>query len=371
MAALVIQNNERFSCLGEQLFAIRTAAETFGHRVDPRLTEIQRRAASISQPAGASEQIPSDGGFLVAPEYTAGILERVYQTGELIRRFTKFPTKTNALAYRQFAETARTTGSRLGGLQVYRQNEAQSLQVLTGSALAQKPTVALNTLTLKKYTGLMYCTDELDMDSNAFGTWATYAYSTELAFCLELDAVQGTGAGELAGVLNSNALVTAPSQFGQPAHGIIAQNAIDMAASLWAASRTGNKAIWLYNQNLGPTLWTLTITVGNAGSELPLWSFQSADNDYDRLCGIPAVPSEYCSAPGTLGDIVLADWSRYAIAFKDPMIRGEVSIHVEWLTNQSAFRWIMRVDGGTIDIAPVTPLFGSQATSPFVSLAAR
>lgn len=369
MAALAeVPREERFQNLGEQLLAVKQAAETGGRVMDRRLDLIQRRA-SFQTPAGASEMVPSDGGFLVQPDFSQQLVKRVYDTGMLLKRMLKFQVKSSALAFPQIAETSRVQGSRLGGVQVYRENEAQSIQIISPGVHSQKPTFSLSTIQMSKYTGLLYATDELAMDTAAFGTWAEYCYSLEMAFQLEQDAVLGTGAGELQGIINSPALITVPAQVGQPAAGIVYLNVLDMVASLWSASKNANSAIWLYNQALLPTFMALTIPVDGGGSYLPLWQFQSGPDNPDRLAGIPAFASEYCSAPGTVGDIILCDFGRYALGTRE--MRADSSIHVLWSTDQQCFRWIWRVGGQLIDLAPVLSAHGSFYTSTAITLAAR
>lgn len=356
-----------FRNLGDQLMCVRAAA--MSGRPDPRLLQVEHRA-SIA-PAGASEMVPSDGGFLVAPEFSRDIMRRVYDTGQIFRRCMGMPiTVGNSLKIPQFSETSRATGSRLGGLQVYSQNEAESLEVITGT-YSQKPTFELSEFTAKKITGLLFLTDELARDTDAFNTWASYAFSQELMFTLENQIVNGTGAGQCLGLLNSPALVTVPKQIGQPGASINGDNVIDMTAHLWAASR-GN-AMFLYNQQALRSLGTLALNTGSA--QVLLWHFAEDESQPDTLCGIPAYPSEYCQVPGTPGDIILADFSRYIVATRE--MRADMSIHVLFLTDQDAFKFVLRVDGAPIDQAPVKPLNATQGsppdffTSPFVALAAR
>jgi HK97 family phage major capsid protein len=80
--------------------------------------------------------------------------------------------------------------------------------------------------------------------------------------------------------------------------------------------------------------------------------------------------SEYCPTPGTPGDIILCDFSRYIVAMRE-QLRADLSIHVKFLTDEQAFRFVMRVNGTPIDTRPLTPLYGTQATSSFVALAQR
>ena len=71
-----------------------------------------------------------------------------------------------------------------------------------------------------------------------------------------------------------------------------------------------------------------------------------------------------------MGDIGLFDLSRYLIADKGP-IQTAASIHVKFLTDEMAFRWVLRVDGQPIPNSPITPYKGAQTLSPFVALQTR
>ncbi len=349
------QGEAPFRTLGEQLQCVAQAGANPWREPDPRLLQVRAQAA------GGSEKVPSDGGFLVDPQFSRQIVERMYQVGEIYRRCLEIPITTNGLKFPQFAETSRVNGSRLGGVQCFTEDEAVAL-------VATKPSFELSELVPKKITGLLYVTDELSMDSEALATWATYAFSLELMFTLENLIINGTGAGQVLGVMNAPALKSVAIQTGQATGGVVNQNIIDMLSSLWAPSR--KTAIWLYNKGLLDSLLKLSTIVGAAGSQSNLWQFQLDDAGSDRLGGIPIFPCEYCQAPGTSGDVLLADFSRYLIAMREKL-RGEVSIHVLFTSDQSVFKFVMRCNGQPIDLAPVTPLHGSVQTSPFVSLASR
>ncbi len=219
-----------------------------------------------------------------------------------------------------------------------------------------------------KLTGLLYLTSELSQDSNAFGTWATYAFSQELLFTLETQIVSGTGAGQCLGIVSAPAAVIVPKETGQAASSVLSGNITQMLQALWGPSE-GN-AVWLYHSELLPQLSQLSTLVGDGGSESRMWQWRTGSDDYNRLCGIPALRSEYCAAPGQQGDLILADFSRYVVAMRE-MVRADISIHVLFLSDQQAFRFIMRVDGQPLDHTPITPANGTIATSPFVVLGPR
>jgi HK97 family phage major capsid protein len=66
---------------------------------------------------------------------------------------------------------------------------------------------------------------------------------------------------------------------------------------------------------------------------------------------------------------MLCDFSRYALAMRE--VRADVSMHVQFLADQAAFRVVMRVDGQPIDARPITPFNGTNTVSPFVCIAQR
>ncbi len=343
-----------FETLGEQLSAVHKYGTT--RYADPRLLDLNRRGAA----AGASEKVPSDGGFAVAPGFARALVERLYMTGDILGRCARMPMTRNSLKFPQVSETSRAPGSRLGGVEAFWQDEAVT-------AIATKPAFELSEMVAKKITCLIKVTDELALDSAALDTWVNYCFAQESTFKLEAAIINGTGAGMPQGIRYSPATVTVAKEVGQAAATVVNANVQKMLGALWAAGWTN--AVWLYNQDLLPQLSGLTTVVGTAGSQSNSWQWSSVTGEPNRLCGIPAYPSEYCQAPGTAGDLILADFSRYAVGFREQ--RTDASIHVLFESDQSVFKFVLRVDGQTIDQAPVTPEHGSAATSPFVVLGAR
>jgi HK97 family phage major capsid protein len=361
------RNDGGFRSLGEQLLAIKAAGEAIDYpvglqdRVDPRLRAIERRAAA----AGNSEAVPSDGGFLVAPFFVQNILRRMYRTGEIFSRCMELPItdpSRNAVRFPMIDEQSRANGSRWGGVYTYWQNEADA-------AITTKPKFKACELKAEKLTGLLYLTDELANDSAALSKWASVAFSSEMLFNLENCIVNGSGLAKPQGLVGAPGTIVIAKQSGQAAATVVPLNIVQMASQLWSASRPN--AIWLYNQQLLPQLMTLSLAVGTGGSEARLFHYCSDDSGYDYLAGIPAIPSEYCQVPGTPGDLILADFSRYVLAMRDDSPQAAVSIHVKFLTDEVAFRFTWRINGMPVDAVPITVLNGSLTVAPMLVLAAR
>lgn len=357
-----------FATFGEQLVAIRQQEEKRerGYAdVDPRLIEVQRRGAA----AGASEMVPADGGFLVQPEFSRELVRRMYNTGQILQRCTEMPITAphaNAIRFPQFDETSRANGSRLGGVQAYWENEAFSM-----SSLTTKPKFQSTELVAEKLTCICPLTNELLVDSGALDAWAQWAFTEEMKFKLEQAIISGTGAGQAQGITNSPALISIAPEAGQGTATILSQNVVKMLGRFWPPSH--RSAIFLYNPELLPTLSQLYLVVSGGGSISNLWKFGNADNQFNSLAGFPAFPSEYCSPTGTAGDLILADFTRYVVAMRKN-ITTDVSIHLRFLTDETAFKVTMRVGGATIDKAPVIPYSASPPTdtqSSFIVLQNR
>jgi HK97 family phage major capsid protein len=343
-------SSQDFDNFGDFLFSVRNEALNLG--IDPRL---QQRAA----PAGGGEQVPSDGGFLVPPRFSQELIERVY-LDEVIKRCLGIPISSGSgLVYPTFMETSRANGSRFGGVEAYWVDEADT-------ATATKPKFGRGELTFKKLIGLVYLTDELFQDTRALTIFGSMLFAKEMAFRLTDAIVNGDGLGKPMGVLASGAMIQVAKVPGQATASVVSQNIVDVWSRCWAASRAN--AIWLVHADAEKAIITESVAVGTAGSALPLYQFTDADKP-NTILGRPCIAIEQAQVPGTVGDVMLVDLSRYLLATRS--YAQDVSIHVKFLTDEVAFRFVLRVDGQPIDQLPVTPFTGTSTVSPFVCIAAR
>lgn len=357
----VINPVKEFRTFGEQLTAVIRAGRT--GEIDPRLLSL--RAVS-----GASELVPSDGGFLVQTDFASEIMQRSYEMGQVLSRCRRIPIGANSNGLKLLAvdETSRATGSRWGGVQVYRATEGDALT-------SKKPKFRQMELSLKKLTGLAYATDELLQDSTALEAIFSQAFQEELTFAIEDEIINGTGGGSMLGVMNSACLVTISAEGSQVATTFVAENAMKMWARLW--SRSQPNAVWYINQDVLPQLWQMNVKIKNvAGSEnvggMPVYvqGGTIAGQPYSTLFGRPVIPIEYCQTLGTKGDVILADMSQYVVIDKGG-VQAASSMHVRFLNDEQTFRWVVRNDGQPTWNAALTPYKGSNTLSPFVCVAAR
>lgn len=348
-------NENKFSSLGEMAIAVRQATIP-GGSVDNRL----RVNASAS---GMSESVPSDGGFLVEQEMAQTIFERAYSTGAILNRCSSIPIGPgrNGIKIPAVDEASRATGSRWGGIRAYWEGEADQI---TGS----KPKFSPIEMILKKLTALVYATDDLLDDAVALESFLMQRVPLEINFRTEDALVNGSGAGQPLGILNSNSLVTVAKETGQAVDTIIFENIAKMWSRCWAPSR--QNAVWLINQDCEPQLNGMTLSVGTGGVPVYLPPGGLSQSPYAALYSRPVIPVEYCPTLGDLGDIILGDFSQYQVINKGD-IKTASSIHLRFDYNETAFRFVFRFDGQPLWKSALTPYKGSNTLSPFVALAAR
>lgn len=338
-----------FKSLGEQLRAVVNASSPGSRQIDPRLVE--SRVAT-----GLGETVPADGGFLVQTDFSTELLKRAYETGILASRVKKIPISANAdsLKINAIAESSRANGSRWGGIQIYWAAEAATVT-------AKKPKFRQMELKLNKLMGLCYATDELIKDAAALESVITQAFAEEFGFVIDDSIMNGTGAGQPLGFMNSNAIVTITRDT------TVTVKFADITA-MWARMYAPSRAnsIWIINQIVEPKLFGMTLT-DYVPAYMPPGGLSVSP--YGTLMGRPVIPIEQCPTVGTTGDIALVDLSQYVMIEKGGLETAS-SIHVQFLYDEQVFRFIYRCDGQPIWDTTLTPKAGSTL-SPFVVLSTK
>mgnify|MGYP000051673374 CR=1 FL=1 len=334
---------------------LRAVARDSRHHVrDPLLIE-----ASL----GGNETVGEDGGFMVEKDINDALLTRTFEMSTIAQKVRRIPisAKSNGIKINALKDNSRATGSRWGGVQAYWIGEGESMT-------PTRPRFRQMNLQLKKLSGLMYATDEMLQDSTALAAVMSMAFPSEFAFMVDDAIFEGAGGATPLGFMNANMKVSVAKETGQAAATIVYENILKMFARLPA--RSVASAEWWINQNVLPQMMALHQIIGTGGVPVYLPPGGLSGSPYGTLLGRPVIPIEYCSALGTEGDIVLADPSNYVLIDKGD-IQSATSIHVAFLTNEQAFRFIYRVDGQPVDDLPITPFKGAETQSSFVTLATR
>jgi HK97 family phage major capsid protein len=343
---------ERFGSLGQQMAAIMRAGMP-GGRVDPRLYRA----------FGMNETVPNEGGFLVQQDFTTMLYKDMMETGILASKCYSVPISGNAnsIVINGIDETSRAT-TRHGGIQGYWIDEA-------GEKTKSKPKFRRIELNLKKLVGLCYATDELMEDANALESVIQKGFASEFGFQLDNAIINGTGAGQPLGILNSGSLVAVDKEAGQGAKTIMFENVVNMYSRLFATSR--KNAIWFINQDVEPQLFQMSMAVGTGGVPVYMPAGGLSGVPYATLFGRPVIAIEQCKTLGTQGDIILADLSEGYILAQKGGIQSDMSIHVRFVYDESVFRFVLRVDGQPFRASALTPANGTATLSHFVALKTR
>ncbi len=375
------ESDQPFASLGEQLIAVKDAGSAGSPIREPRLKRCIDKALDprTKAPTGLGETVPSDGAFLIAQEFIPNLINRTYNTGIVISKCMKQSVGANFNGFKIPAidETSRADGSRWGGVQAYWGAEAATIT-------SSKPKIRQISVELQKLFALCYVTDELLQDSVALEGYVMQWFPMEFGFKLDDAIINGDGAGKPLGVLQSPALVSVSKETNQAAETLVTQNIIKKIRRLWAPSWAN--AVWFVNQDTLDQLMTLTIPIGTAGALANLYAGNAYQlpgiqapgsaiatgnaQPYGTMLGRQVIPIEQCATVGTVGDIILVDLSQYIVGDKGGM-NSATSIHVAFATDQTAFRFIYRINGLPVWHSALTPFKGSSTLSPYVALASR
>jgi len=302
---------------------------------------------------GFNERNDGAGGFTVPEEYLNKLLgDALEQSVVRAAGATVIPMTSDTLNIPKIVDSTHSAAASVfGGVIAYWLEES-------GEKTATQAAFGNVKLIAKKLTGYTYASDELLAD-NAIGLEGLIGrmFSQALAWYEDYAFLRGSGVGQPLGILNSGALLTINRS---------AASTIALAdlANMWARLLPGShdRAVWLANQGTFPQLAALATTNLT-------WLDQNqglAKAPPSRIFGRPLYITEKLPALGTAGDIVLADMSYYLIGERQS-IQIATSPHVRFTTDETAWRFVERVDGQPWVDAAFTPAAGSTL-SPFVCL---
>ena len=88
-----------------------------------------------------------------------------------------------------------------------------------------------------------------------------------------------------------------------------------------------------------------------------------------QIFGAPLVTTEFCQTLGTVGDLILGNWSQYVEGYMAQA--NATSVHVRYVNAEQCFRFMLRCDGAPWWRSALTPRYSATTVSPFVTLAER
>lgn len=323
-----------------------------GRAVDNRL----RPLATVGSDENRGDQA-NLGGFLIPESFSPNLLSVQSEGDPTAGSVMSIPMQTPILKI-----PARTdknhTSSVTGGLRFYRRAQ-------TGQGTASQVAVEQIELKASELMAVNFTTNELLQDSPAtVSALLANGFRDEYAATILNEKLNGNGAGQYMGVLNAPGTVSQAKETGQAAATIVYQNVLKMRSRCWGYSN----AIWLANHDCLPQLAQLQLAVGTGGVAVYMPSAQ--EDKPDMLLGRPIYYTEFTKTLGTVGDLVLGNWSQYLEGTLQGMNVQE-SIHIRFDYNETAFRATVRNDGQPWWRSALTPKQSSVTLSPFVTLATR
>lgn len=337
----------------------RVTNDTAIGRWNGRFQQVDRAIKSdMKAPLGMNTLSEPDSTFIPI-EFNETLWQRTVEETDLMSFFAQRSVGGNTYVLKLATDHSRSSQIRNGGVTAYWVPES-------GTHKPTSPSTRNLTLRVNKLGVLIYLTEEEVEDAIAAESYAQDSAVKALSAALNEAFTRGDGVAQPLGLLNSGAKITQAAVSGQGAGTVVARNILQMYSRRNPGSeRTG---IWLYNMDVEPALDSMFLLTGaNSGELVYLQPAGLSGGRYATLRGRPAIPFEYCNAIGTEGDIIFLDPSQYQVITKAAGIRSAVSMHVQFLTDQLAYKWTIRVDGRPLWDQPLTPEKGSTR-SPIVTL---
>lgn len=339
-----------FRSAGEYFSAVLKASQRSAVP-DPRL--IANAPTTYGQ-----EGTGADGGFAVPPDFRTEIVKKVMGEDSLLSRTDQMTTSSNSITVPTDETTPWQTS---GGIQAYWESEG-------GQKTQSKPQLTEKTVKANKIIALVPMTDELLQDAPAMASYVQGKAPQKIDFKVNDAILNGTGVGQPLGYLNSGALIQVAAESGQAADTVVFQNIVNMYSRMTSEGK--RRGVWVINGDIEPQLMSMQFP--GSGTAVPVYLPPGglSAQPYGTLLGRPVITTEAAPALGDMGDISFVDLSQYMSVIKAGGIRQDVSIHVFFDYDITAFRFVLRVGGQPWWNTAIERPNG-LSRSPFVSLAAR
>lgn len=301
------------------------------------------------------EGTDSAGGFLVPTTWAGEIMSAAMEKSIVRPRARVLPMTSDRINVIVAKDTTRATNV-YGGVVLTWLAEGGD-----AAANAAAPVLANVGLNAHEAVASMWVSNQAEADIDRFGSFVTRTLGEGVGFLLDDLFIWGTGSNQPLGIMYAPAMLAIARNAGYGS--LLADDFGNMAARLLPGS--WQNAVWLISQSVLATMCNDATSGANANGAIDLSSMTAF--------GRPIIVTEKCATSATAGDIILADWSQYAIGERDLIIAAsrETTYSTNtygWFQNQTLWKVTLRVDGQPLLSAAITPRRGGSTVSPFISL---
>lgn len=314
----------------------------------------------LSMQAGHQEKVGEDGGYLIPVDFRQEIQKKVMGDESLLPRTRQFRTSSNNMVL-PTNEVAPWDGS---GIQAYWEGEAADY-------VESKTKFGQTAFRLHKLTALVRVTDELLEDAPALESWIKGEAPEAMLHKVNSAIISGAGVGMPLGILNSGFKYKVSKESGQTADTVNFANINKMLGRILPASFA--RSVWLIHPALLEQIRGMKFDL-TSSTPIPVYMPPGGVSEapYGTLYGRPILPMMGgVKAPGDEGDIALVDLSYYYTVAKTVGIKSDISTHVHFKTDESLFKFSMRLAGQCPFKAPIATENGGFSMSGFVTLEDR
>jgi HK97 family phage major capsid protein len=312
----------------------------------------------------------ASGGYFLDYELSRGVWDKARSIDGPLARCLLYETSKIEFDFPSFDETSRVAGSRWGGIRARWKGQKDDFALGT---YASQP--KLNSITFVMQACVVYSNPfsrDLLSDAPLAKAMLDYAAHQEIKYAIEDSMFNGIGDGEPYGILQSPASLSVTRNSG----GTIKYQDIDtMWAQMWPFCR--RNAVWHCSDD---TLGVIdSVATAANWPETVYWPIGYQGNPWPYLKGRPLIVVEQLPALGYAGDLVLVDWTQYAIVIhKSPDnqqlidiaygrpeigIEGTMSDHKLFDTEECVFKYKFLADGKLMWRSSVTVADASQSNS--------
>lgn len=311
---------------------------------------LDQRLVGAAPTTYGNEGAGADGAYLIPPEFSSSIRAHALEEDAILPMTDNVNVSGNSMSFP--ADETTPWGS--DGVRAYWEAEASQ-------ATQTKPALKLRQLRLHKLFALVPMTDELLADASALEQYLTRKTGESIRWKTNDSFINGTGAGQPLGILNSAAKVEQAKETSQTADTINASNVVKM----FSRQMNPGRAVWVINHDAYPQLPLMTL------GDQPIYTPNFTVSPAGALLGRPIMLKDSMKTVGDAGDIAFVDWGSYQTITKASGLQPATSMHLWFDYDVTAFRVTFRVDGRCWLDSAITPPNSASTRSPIVTLAAR